>query len=165
MILMDIYKIIKRWYQNSNSILISWINTITSKATNMQELLSKIFRKICRSILCSKSSRGIIQFQTDYFKKNNNRDVSSLIGPIIERYEVFLLPVVKNLLLQVLFFLLSLIVNLILWITQHFYYRFWNISLAISVFMICNSYLKFSHLKIRIWLENYRIKPLSFSIV
>lgn len=41
------------------------------------------------------------------------RDVSSLIGPIIERYEVFPLPVVKNLLLQVLFFLLSLIINLI----------------------------------------------------
>ena len=49
-----------------------------------------------------------------YFKKNNNRDVSNLIGPIIERYEVFPLPVVKNLLLQVLFFLWSLIINLIL---------------------------------------------------
>src|ERR1041385_5823839 len=51
---------------------------------------------------------------------------------------------VKDLPLQVLFFPLSLIINLILWIIQHFYYQFWNKCLAIYVFMISNSYLKFS---------------------
>jgi hypothetical protein len=72
------------------------------------------------------------------------RDINSLIGPIIERYEVFLLPVVKKSPSSSIFPVVFNYKFNTLCITQHFYYRYWNICLAISVFMICNSYLKFS---------------------
>ena len=84
--------------------MISWINIIASKVTNIQEIvIEAISKKYADLFYGPKPVEGLFKFKPhkrscilqsikrfgDYcFKKYDNKDICNLIGPTIERYDV-----------------------------------------------------------------------------